>query len=115
MNFSEIFGPDGISEDAIIRIAALAAFVNVFLIYRVMLVRDPNASRIRELNQRFVEMKLNATGPRRRTPREQSLGLMRKIVAKMNVLRSSQAAKASLALSRAGWRSQDALNIYFFF
>ena len=50
MNFSEIFGPDGISEDIIIGIAALAAFINVFLIYRVMLVRDPNASRIRELS-----------------------------------------------------------------
>jgi tight adherence protein C len=114
MNFSEIIGPDGISEDIIIAIAALAAFINVFLIYRVMLVRDPNASRIKELNERMHDLKQDATGPRRRSRREQSIGLMRTFVNRFNLLRSHQANKASLALSRAGWRGPDALNIYFF-
>ncbi len=39
---------------------------------------------------------------------------MRKIVTRLNLLRSSQAEKAALTLSRAGWRGPDALNVYFF-
>lgn len=114
MNFSDFLGPDGLNENVIVVIAALAAFINVFLLYRVMLQRDPNSSRIKALNARMMELRENITGPRRRSRREQSVGVMRKVVTRFNLLRSSQAAKATMALSRAGLRSRDALNIYFF-
>ncbi len=114
MNFSDFLGLDGLDENAIVVIAALAAFVNVFLLYRVMLERNPNTSRIKALNARMKELREHIVGPRRRTRREQSVGFIRNVVAKLNLLRSSQAAKATMTLARAGMRSRDALNIYFF-
>ena len=46
--------------------------------------------------------------------RVKSIGVIRQVVASMHLLRTREAKKVALKLMRAGWRSRDALNVYFF-
>jgi tight adherence protein C len=114
MNPFDLLPPDSGGEELIVVLASLAAFVNVFLVYRVMLVRDLVGPRVKAINARIRELRAGISGPKRRTPREKSIGVIRRIVNRMNLLRSREAAKAGLQLTRAGWRSNDALNVFLF-
>ena len=94
---------------------ALTAFFCVFLVYRVMLMRDPTAVRMKAIAQRSQELRAGlALSPRRQAQREKSMTLMRVIVSKLNLLRSREADKAARNMAKAGWRSRDALTIFFF-
>jgi tight adherence protein C len=46
--------------------------------------------------------------------RIKSIGAIREVVNSLHLLRTREAEKVALKLMRAGWRSRDALNIYFF-
>jgi tight adherence protein C len=59
-------------------------------------------------------MRAGAIGPRRRQSRLPTIGMMRQVVDRLNLLRSDQARKISLNLMRAGWRSKDAIIRYLF-
>lgn len=115
MNPNEIFPGGGGIESVLILLAALAAFLNVVLVYRIMIERDPVAPRIRAINDRMRELKEGITRPRaHRRRREQSIGFMRQVVRRLNLLKTREAEKVQLKLLRAGYRSRDALNVYFF-
>ena len=80
-----------------------------------MIGRDPVAPRIRAINDRMRELKEGITRPRaHRRRREQSIGFMRQVVRRLNLLKTREAEKVQLKLLRAGYRSRDALNVYFF-
>jgi tight adherence protein C len=53
-------------------------------------------------------------GPRRRQERLPTISMMRQVVDRLNLLKSSQANRISLRLMRAGWRSKDAIIRYLF-
>jgi tight adherence protein C len=113
----DLFAPGSAMEGLIIGLAALAAFVNVFLLYRVMLERDPRGPRIKAVNERMKELREGITRPRARrheARRMKSIGAIREVVNSLHLLRTREAEKVALKLMRAGWRSRDALNIYFF-
>jgi len=116
MNPMDLFSPDSGMEGLIIGLAGLAAFINVFLLYRVMLERNPRGPRIKVINQRIHELREGITRPRarRHERRTNSIGFIRQVVASLHLLRTREAKKVTLKLMRAGWRSRDALNIYFF-
>ncbi len=116
MNPMDLFSPGSGMEGLIIGLAALAAFVNVFLLYRVMLVRDPARHRIKAVNERMRELREGIMRPkaRRHSRRVKSIGAIRGVVNSLQLLRTREAEKVALKLMRAGWRSRDALNIYFF-
>lgn len=110
--------PGAISESVLLLAVAAAVFANLFVVYRLMLVRDPMASRLRHINERREQLKAGIVAPKKRRPnriqREKSVGMMRQVVNRLNLLRSKEAKKAQEKLSQAGYRSRDALTIYYF-
>jgi tight adherence protein C len=112
----DLLTPGAGMEGLIIALAGLAAFVNVFLLYRVMLERDPRGPRLKAINERMRELREGISRPRarRQSRRVKSIGAIRQVVNSLHLLRTREAEKVALKLMRAGWRSRDALNVYFF-
>lgn len=114
MNPLDLLPADSPVEDMIVAMAALTAAMSAYLVYRVMLVRDPVAPRLRRLKERRTELRRELAAPRRRIRRERSIGAMRSVVERFNLLRTREARKASDRLMQAGHRSPDAVTVYFF-
>lgn len=114
MNVFDYLPADSPVEDYIVIMAALTAMVNAYLVYRVMLVRDPLGPRIKAMKQRRDVLRADLSAPRRRAQRDRSIGLMKEVVDRLNLLRTREAKKASDRLLQAGFRSPDAITIYFF-
>ncbi|MBT5050326.1 MAG: type II secretion system F family protein [Rhodospirillaceae bacterium] len=105
-----------ISEnDSIILISAVvSAVMGTLLVYRALLYRDPLADRIQSLNSRQRTLKTSLLAAKSRQRHEQSIGFMREWVKRLNLLRSKEAKKIGILLSRAGYRDKDATVMYFF-
>lgn len=104
-----------VENDAIILVSAVvSAITGTLLVYRALLYRDPVADRIQSLNSRQRTLKSTLLAPKKRQRREQSIGFMRTWVNRLNLLRSKEAKKVTVQLSRAGYRNRDAAVIYFF-
>ena len=114
MNVFDYLPADSPVEDYIVIMAALTALVNAYLVYRVMLVGDPLGPRLKALKQRRDVLRADLSAPRRRAQRTRSIGLMKNVVDRLNLLRTREAKKASDRLLQAGFRSPDAITIYFF-
>jgi tight adherence protein C len=114
MNPLDLLSPDSGMDDLIVLMAALTAAANAYLVYRVMLVRDPLGPRLRRLKERRDELRRELSAPRRRIKRERSIGAMKSVVGRLNLLRTREAKKASERLMQAGYRSPDAVTVYFF-
>lgn len=114
MNPFDYLPADSPVEDYLVIMAALTALVNAYLVYRVMLVRDPLAPRLKAMKQRRDALRADLSAPRRRIQRDRSIGMMRSVVDRLNLLRTREAAKASDRLLQAGYRSPDAVTVYFF-
>lgn len=115
MSATDLFTGGVPSEILIVGLAALSAFLCAFLVYRTVIFRDPMGARLKIINDRQEALKAGITAPiRRKARREQGMGAIRRIVASLNLLRTREANKAKLKLSQAGWRSKDAVVIYFF-
>ncbi|MBM3487173.1 MAG: type II secretion system F family protein [Alphaproteobacteria bacterium] len=111
---SALFSMQSLSSDIVIVVVGLATFLTVMLFYRALLVRDPLAARMKTLSERREALCGAILAPRRRGKRDVSMGTVRGVVRRLNLLRSDQAKKAGLKLVQAGWRSKDALAVYFF-
>ncbi len=104
------------SETIIVGLAALSAFLCAFLVYRTVIYRDPVAARLKLIKARHDALKAGLMAPvrRRAARREQGMGIIRRFVNSLNLLRTREANKAALRLSQAGWRSKDAVVVFFF-
>ena len=107
---------DAPSETIIVGLAALSAFLCAFLVYRTVIYRDPVAARLTLINARRDALKAGLMAPlrRRAARREQGMGIIRRFVNSLNLLKTREANKAALRLSQAGWRSKDAVVVFFF-
>ncbi len=115
MNIFDYLPTDGSFEAVIIGIAALSAFLGAFLVYRTVIYRDPMAARLKTINARQEELRAGLLAPNRRGKRrEQGMGFIRQLISSLNLLRTREANKAALRLSQAGWRSKDAVVVFFF-
>jgi tight adherence protein C len=94
--------------------AIISAVMGTLVVYRALLYRDPLADRIESLNSRQRSLKSSLMAPKSRQRREQSIGFMRDLVKKLNLLRTAEAQKMTILLSRAGYRKNDALVIFLF-
>jgi len=102
-------------ESLITWAAGLVAFFSVFVVWQALLHRDPMASRARSLglhreNLKAGMLKVGAN----RFQRIETMGLMRNITARLNMLKGAHVAKATATLMQAGWRSQDAIVVFMF-
>jgi tight adherence protein C len=103
------------ANDGIVLFSAIiSAIMGTLVVYRALLYRDPLADRIQSLDSRQRSLKTSMMAPKARKRREQSLGVMRELVQKLNLLRTQEAKKVSILLSRAGYRKNDALVVFFF-
>jgi tight adherence protein C len=105
-------------EDFLVVSSAATALLTFVALWHGLVVRDTMGRRVRELAEyRTVLKNLVRSGRRHRTRinfRESTLPLMRGALVKLNLTRGRQAENISLRLTRAGWRSKDAVVIYLF-
>ncbi len=99
-------------------LASLVALAALTMAWGGLVARDPIGGRLKELAKMRDGLRTNVGAARRNQAREDfrqsSLNLMRNSVAKFNLMRGRQIEKISARLSRAGWRSRDAMTGYLF-
>ncbi|MCE2510630.1 MAG: type II secretion system F family protein [Alphaproteobacteria bacterium] len=110
------FIPFGIPpEDFIALLAAGAALVSVMAVWYGLIARDPMTARVRGLMARRDNLQAQfLAAPRRHESREFGVSIMRKVVKRLNLMRSAQIDQIARRLAQAGWRRRDALVIYLF-
>lgn len=114
MNF-ESYLPAGIGpETVIVAMAGLSACVTILSIWFALLHRDPGARRALVLARRREDLRAGLLAARPRRKPAKPINLARRVVERLRLIKSEQAAKVSLALARAGLRSRDALVVYLF-
>ncbi len=114
MNIESIL-PGGVSiEDALIIMSGLSAGMVALTVWFTLLARDPTARRVKMLTAQRAALRGAVVASRRRPERLPTIGLMRQVVDRLNLLKSGQSERISLKLMRAGWRSKDAIIGYLF-
>jgi tight adherence protein C len=98
----------------IVLLAACSALFAALFVYRTMLVHDPLQGRLATLVSHRDMLREASLGPQRRVKRERGMDTIRRVVSNLKLLRSREAEKATLKLLQAGFRSKDALIVYFF-
>jgi tight adherence protein C len=103
----------GLPADAFIEgVAALANFAVVVILYRAFLPNDAMNARARAHAKRRRELRAQLLSPTRSASRTKSVVAVRGLLERLKLTRSEEGRKASELLSRAGWRSPDALTIF---
>ena len=111
----EAYLPAGTSiEDVLIIMSALSAGSVAVSIWFTLLYKEPGVRRAKLIAAQRTALRSAVVGPRRRQERLPTIGLMRQVVDRLNLLKSGQAERISLKLMRAGWRSKDAIIRYLF-
>lgn len=97
-------------------LSAGAALFVVIAVWQSFVQRDPMASRARALMRHRRDLQAGLAKAKRNRAREMlgNDGIVRRIVERMNLMRSKHADNVQLSLSRAGWRSKDHLVLYLF-
>lgn len=106
------------SGDLVALGAGAGAFVTLVLVYSALLRRDPLAARAKVIAARRDQLKsdmLTPKGNHARTGKADAVGMMRRVVDRLNLLRGAHVAKISRRLTGAGWRTKDALIAFLFF
>ena len=113
------FLPAWLSGDDLLVFSASATAVMVLLvIWDALVARDPVGARLRSFARVREDMKSGITHTRQNRARgeirKSGLTFMRLAVDKLKLMRGQQAERITTQLSRAGWRSSDALTAYIF-
>jgi tight adherence protein C len=113
------FLPAWLSGDDLLVFSASATAVMVLLvIWDALVARDPVGARLRSFARVRDDMKSGITHTRQNRARgeirKSGLSFMRLTVDKLKLMRGQQAERIAAKLSRAGWRSSDALTAYIF-
>jgi len=96
-------------------LAALAAAAAVAAVWSAALARDPMSGRAKALKRQRDAMRADLLVPRRNRHRRQAaLGVVNRVIARLDLLRSEHATRTAMRLARAGWRSKEALSIFLF-
>ena len=116
MTFESLLPPGVTFQDAIVLMAALASLSVVVLIWFALMPADPGTKRIKALADQRKAMKDGFSGPVRRSAARKaaSTSLMHQVVDKFKLMKSTQASNVQNRLTKAGFRSKDALVRFFF-
>jgi len=108
--------PAGVTpEDLVVGMAMLTAGVTTVAVWQTLTIRDKLAPRLRLLRAQRAMMKsdyLNDKGEV--VPDNSTMSQIRQVVERLKLAKGRDAEKATLALTRAGMRSKDALVLYQF-
>ncbi len=111
----EAYLPAGTSiEDVLIIMSALSAGSVAVSIWFALLYKECGVRRAKQIVAQRTALRGTVVGPRRRQERLPTIGLMRRVVDRLNLLKSGQAERIAHKLMRAGWRSKDAIIRYLF-
>lgn len=115
MNLAD-FIPRGLTGETIIVFAAgAAAFATVYAVWSGLVARDPLGNRAKTLRQHRQNLKDGMMSVRRNQHRgKAAMGLMRRVINRLNLMRSQHATKTVDFLAQAGWRSKDAVIVFLF-
>lgn len=103
--------------DLITLIAGMAVFFTAWAIWSTLIQRDPMRGRIKILQERRDELKsdLVTTKQRKKIITDvDHMGIMRRIVEKLQLLKDEKKQQTVLFLAQAGYRHADALTVYVF-
>ncbi len=115
MTFDDLLPPGMSVEDLLVIMTSLSVLVSSLAVWFALLHRDTAAKRAIMIAKQRQDMRVGVMAPRRREAHMGSMTFMRQVVERLKLLRSAQANKVSAKLTRAGWRSKDALVRFFFF
>lgn len=102
-------------ENLIVIGVAVQAVLIVALVWNALLVRDVKGKRMKAIRKQQLTLQDEALTPEKHgLARPEVTNAISLVVSKLNVLRSQEAEKMSEQLAQAGFRSQEALNLYFF-
>jgi len=102
------------AESLVVLLAALTAFVSAFAVWSALLHRDPAARRAEFIASQREALRAGVLTQRRRKEPDQSMTMMRQVVDRLQLMKSTQAEKIKTNLARAGWRTNDAVVRYLF-
>ncbi len=114
----EQFLPDGISiVDIITLMAGLATFLTVIAVWNAALAHDPMRGRLKALSARRAALKSGYTAAKKRAPinNAKSMGFMKQVVNRLNLMKDEQNKKIGQQMAEAGIRSRDAIVVFMFF
>ncbi|HXZ01870.1 MAG TPA: type II secretion system F family protein [Stellaceae bacterium] len=102
-----------LDETTIAVLAGMLVFVSVLALGNALVPHDPMASRLRSHQKRREQLRAgilsgNAVNDRKRA----SVGLLKRLLDRLQLLRGDEARKTTDQLAQAGWRSRDALVVY---
>ncbi len=115
---NEFFASYG--ADILAALAAAGAFVTVIWVGNNLVEHDTMSGRIRALEERRKALQAGASVTKRRRKdklpgADNSMSIMRQVVNRMKLMHSQQADKITNKMMQAGFRSRDAVIVYFFF
>src|SRR5687767_14130851 len=102
-----------ISEKALTILIALGAFTSFWAGWVALTWRPPLQARLQALATRRMKTRTEAT-PQKGPRTVASLGLLRKLADRLNLLRGSAADQTTRKLRHAGFMSRDAAVVYVF-
>ena len=102
-----------LNETTIAVLAGLLVFVSVLALGNALLPHDPMASRLRSHQKRREQLRAGLIAGSTASDRKRaSVGQLKRLLDRLQMLRGDEARKTSDLLAQAGWRSRDALVIY---
>ena len=100
-------------ETLFVAAIAIAAFVIFWAVWSLITSRRPIETRLKALRTRRMKTRREQEQPKP-SPATSSIGLMRRLADRLNLLRGSAADQTSRKLRRAGFHSRDASVVYVF-
>jgi tight adherence protein C len=110
--------PAGLSiDDVAVAAAGILAAVAVLITWYGLIERNPLRNRLKSLEARRRDLNEEALGRSQQGHAYRAHGItaMRRVVERLNLLRSRQADKIAERLAQAGFRSRDSMIAYLFF
>ena len=104
-------------EESILVLAVVSAILFVLAVWSATLPRGESTRRAKELMDRRAALKrqqMEAASGRKRRKSIQGIGFMRKVVGRLKLFSRMKASERQMILSRAGFRSNDAVIVYLF-
>lgn len=102
------------SEKSFVVVVAIATFVAFWALWTAFTWRPPIEERLKALRTRRMKTRSEQAGPAKPSPKATSLGFMRSIAGRLNLLRGAAADQTTRKLRRAGFLSRDAAVVYVF-
>jgi tight adherence protein C len=103
----------GLNETTIAILAGALVFISILALGNALVPHDPMASRLRSHQKRREQLRAGLLARNPLNERKSaSVGLLKRLLDRLQLLSGEEARKTSDQLAQAGWRSRDALVIY---